>query len=664
MTWILKTTTVRTLRPVSKRNTFRWIVDHIRTPDGKPFNPYDFPWTEGICQAWDNENVRQVTLQFAARLGKTLLSNSLLISALEHDPAIGMIGLPTETLLREMIRDKYYRMLDRCKKTRDLVPSDDCRTQLRIDLSNAIVYGAWAGSPTSLADKAPKYKHAGEVDKWTKQKSDEADPLDLFLERGIEIPDRKTLIESTPSIEGASRIERQLLTGWNCRFLVPCPKCHEYIELISGDENAGVVFEKPKEGKLDERLAKKTARYRCQKCFKEWGDESRREVVQAGLWVPEGQVVNKKGKITGTMTGAYENASFQLSRIYAPTFTFGDIAAEIAKAINDPGRWHNFNNSWMGRTYRRRRATKEWFEVGERLALEYEKGTIPNGGVFLTCGIDVQASHYVYVVCAWGQDAVGYVVDYGVSINESELLNILRGKFPHSDGGSPLPIPLTLIDAGEGSRQDEIIDFCRRVNNPKGPWVWPSKGSSGAINGGRAYRDSDLEDLSTRRTKTKRKGGAGFKHVMVSTPFFQSWVQAALHYRIPGTPKSIALPMQAKTDEDLLKQLVNEKPEDSTDTTGHSVTRWVVVDESCPWDFRDALRYARCAAEIFTRGAWQRVPKLRIIPALNSGEVASATEPQRPRLEGRKPQQTKKSNQKSQTSAFIRQAISRRFLKR
>jgi hypothetical protein len=171
-----------------------------------------------------------------------------------------------------------------------------------------------------------------------------------------------------------------------------------------------------------------------------------------------------------------------------------------------------------------------------------------------------------------------------------------------------------------------------------------------------------LDELSTKRSKTKRKNVVGLKHIMVNTPFFQSWVQAALHYRLPSTPKSIALPQEAQKDEDFLRQLVNEKPEDSTDTTGHAITKWVVVDESCPWDFRDALRYARCAAEIFTRGAWQRVSKMRTIPAQKpEAQPEKPPQPDRPRLEQEAPQPPQ--NVKPSPS-FIRSAVSRRFLKR
>lgn len=663
--WILRDETIRTIRPVKRRDTFRWIVDNIRTPDGKPFNPFDYPWVEGICQAWDMPDVRQITMQFAARLGKTFTANSLLISALEHDPAIGMLGLPTETLLREMIRDKYYKMLDRCLPTQKLVPDIDSRSQLRIDLTNAIVYGAWAGSPTSLADKAPKYKHAGEVSKFTKAKSDEADPLDLFLERGIEIPDRKTIVESTPSIEGACRVERHLKNGWNCRFLIPCPKCKKRIELITGDgEKGGIVFDKLPDGTADDRLARTTGRYRCQECGAEWGDESRKEAIQRGIWVPEGQTVDSRGRLVGTMVGAMENASFQLSRIYAPTFTFGDIAAEVARCIRDPARWHNYFNSWGGLTYRRRRATKEWNEVGERLAMSYQKGTVPIGGIFLTCGVDVQQDHYVYVIVAWGHDSTGWIVDYGTAFSEAELKGVIQGRYPHADGGPPSLITRTLIDAGEGVRQDEIIDLCRVLNNPKGPWVWPSKGSSGALQGGRPFRDLDLEDLPKRRTHQKRKSITGFKFISVNTPFFQSWIQSALHYRKPNTPKSLAIPSESGTDEDFLRQMVNEKPEDTTDSTGHSQTKWVVVDQTCPWDFRDATRYARCAAEVFTRGAWQRLPRQRIMPKhwpkqeaqTRSHGTQNTVTPKKAQTQVSKAGKSKSDPAKPK-SGFIRQAI-------
>jgi phage terminase large subunit GpA-like protein len=622
--------TIQALRPLEPRCTFDWVCKNIRTPDtGKSFNYLDFPWSRGICDAWDDPKVRQVTLQFAARLGKTLLSCSLMLSSIEYDPCQGMIGSTNEKLLREIIRDKYYPMLERCFKTSDLVPSAYLRSATRIDLSTCRIYGAWSGSPSTLADKAPRNKHGGEVDKWDSEESTEADPLDLFLERGIEIPDRKTIIESTPSIEGKSRIETHLINGWNARFAVPCPLCGEYEPLGIGEEGktGGIIYDGLFDGEHDRVRARKTARYQCPLCCEEWGDEHRRQVIQKGVWRPDGMVANRDGVLEGEMVGVYENASFQLGRQYAPTFSFGDIADQMARCYLDPERWHNFDNSWKGVTHRIIRTTFTWEEIGKRLNGGYSLQKVPKPCVFLTCGVDVQKDHYVFVVVGWSRGAVGYTVDYGVAHNEHELTKVIRQKYNHMDGGAPIGISLTLIDSGEGERQDEIFDLCRRVNLPSGPWVWPSKGSSGVLSNGKPFRQQTLEELSGDRKTAKRrhrsaikKGVAGFWHITVSTPFFQSWMHAALHSRKPGTEKSLALPVEAERDEDFLRQLVNEVQSVKKNKSGRNKLEWVVADESVPLDFRDAMRYARCGAEVFVRSAWNRVAIERIIQAPGKGE--------------------------------------------
>lgn len=630
MRWVLTPETIRAILPRKPRSSFDWISEYIRTPDGKAFNPHDYPWTKGICEAWDNPEVRQITLQFAARLGKTFIANAMMICAIEFDPCTGMIAMPTEQLLKEMIRDKYYRMLDRCTQTYQFIPHEDDRTMNSIEFNGARIYGAWSGSSTTLADKAPKYKHGGEVDKFTRAKSFEADPLQLLLERGIEIPDRKSIVESTPTFKNKSRIESHLITGWNARFNVPCPKCKKFAPLIFGDgTGGGVIFDRPigPDGKprgADIGLAKRTARYRCPLCSKEWGDEYRRDSILQGIWVPDGMHLDSRRRLQGTMTGAADNASFQLSRLYAPTFTFGDIAGQLAACILDPEKWQNTNNSWKGETHVLRSATKDWDEVGVRLtSIEYSKDEVPECCIFVTAGVDVQIDHYVFVIVAWAKDGIGYVVDWGISWNEDELRERLKGKYQHKDGGPAALVARTLIDSGEGRRQDEIFDLCEALNEPRGRNVWPSKGSTGNLAGGKLYKESDFEDLDARRKDhSARAMVEGFKFVTVNTPFYQSWIHSALHYRTPGTPKSLALPIEARTDEDFLKQLVNEKPEDMRAKTGHSSVQFVVVDEQIPCDFRDALRYARCAADSFIRGAWMRLGTARRIVVDNQSATA------------------------------------------
>ena len=179
---------------------------------------------------------------------------------------------------------------------------------------------------------------------------------ELFMERGIEIPDRKTILESTPGVEGKSRINQYMTLGTNCRFHVPCANCGYFQELVVGDGTAGgIIFEKDENGKLHPDVAFETARYRCCKCEKEIGETKRKAMIRKGQWVPEGQYLTKTGKLRGKKARDSNIASFQLSRLYAPTFSFGDIARQyvsckIKEDQGNPEPMRNFVNSWQGLT--------------------------------------------------------------------------------------------------------------------------------------------------------------------------------------------------------------------------------------------------------------------------------------------------------------------------
>ena len=211
------------------------------------------------------------------------------------------------------------------------------------------------------------------------------------------------------------------------------------------DKDMGVIFDLDGDT-FDVAKARESARYLCQLCNKEWGDDHRRLAILEGLtygkfkgWIPRGMELTQRRKLRGTIDGDVENASFQLSRLYAPTFTFADIAQEIAKAQLDPDRQQNLDNSWFAQTYRQRMAIHDWETVGKRLKQDYPIRRVPGSGVFLTVGVDVQLDCYVFVTVAWGNLGMGWVVDYGHCYTDGELASILRSQYEHADGGPPDP---------------------------------------------------------------------------------------------------------------------------------------------------------------------------------------------------------------------------------
>jgi phage terminase large subunit GpA-like protein len=617
---ILFRSTFDRLLPPPKIRTFDWICDHIRTKDGLPFNPIDYPWTEGICDEWDNPQRNTIWLQFAARLGKSLIAMAMLIKSIATEPAPAMMATATAPLLKSTIADKFYPMFEKTPITRKLVPPLHLRNKTQMDLSFSKIYGGWSGSATSLADKDPRYKWGFEVDKWSSAKSEEADPLELFVERGIEIPDKKTVLEGTPATALRSRVNRGLVRSTNCRFVVPCKWCKQHQQLIRGNgdpKEGGLIWDKDKDGRSNSNLAFKTARYVCRHCHREIHDEDRRPMIRKGIWCPSGCTINKKGKLIGTPFNDGPDAGFQLGRLYAPTFSFGDHAKHWIESQGDPEAIRNHVNSWDGEVWQPIKVDCTWEQLAERLCVAGMVWEIvPSWGIFLTCGIDVQIDHWVYAVSAWGRESVGATIEYGILNSWTEVKDLLAKTYKHADGGADIPIRMSLIDARDGNKTDEVTAFCKSVNKADGPWVYPSMGQDTAKMSGRPWYRNEMDAANQMiDKKSQRRGLSGFYTIMINTNYWERWCHNCLFFRTPGEPRSLGITAEAKEDQDLFEQLLNVQPElKKKDGDDDSDNRWVRVNRAIPKDLRDAIRYSRVGADVYTSGNWNRVPLKRPTP--------------------------------------------------
>ena len=104
--------------------------------------------------------------------------------------------------------------------------------------------------------------------------------------------------------------------------------------------------------------------------------------------------------------------------------------------------------------------------------------------------------------------------------------------------------------------------------------------------------------------------------VEINTNYYQDLIQKYLDDGRPGEECGLGIFPEAAEDMEFLCELLNEVHSGKVNTRGYTELLWVQKNESEPNDFRDALRYARCAADIFARGNWRRpVPIQRPVPA-------------------------------------------------
>ena len=179
--------------------------------------------------------------------------------------------------------------------------------------------------------------------------------------------DKKTVIVSTPTIKGSSRIETEFQETTREEWNVPCPKCGHYQPL----RWANIVF--------DRHDLKKGVRHKCERCGRESSEYA---------WKAQ----EIKGHFVAANPGAAARG-FHLNTL-ASTFCGWQEVVEkflLAKEMldqGDPEKMKTWVNTELGET---------WEEPGERLEdtelvnrREVYDAQVPEDVLVLTAGVDVQ----------------------------------------------------------------------------------------------------------------------------------------------------------------------------------------------------------------------------------------------------------------------------------
>ncbi|MBL9084197.1 MAG: phage terminase large subunit family protein [Planctomycetales bacterium] len=614
-----------------------WMRRNLQTADKRPYDHWLSPHVGapgGPCEAYLDPRVREIYLQWASRSSKTTFSLGALVYKSDVQPSPMFVCSAEKPKVEEIVGERAADMIQLCGRFPGQVKARGRRPRRRIRLARNEWRSGYARNPTTLADISAKFVLCNEVDKWAHPKqATEGDPLDLAMERAKEWPDAKIIVESTPSIEGHSRIESGFLTGWRCYYYVPCPKCVRYQKLIFGDGTpGGIVFDKAAGDRLSADLAARTARYVCSTptCKAEIGDEHRPLMMRRGVWVPFGCDVDHDaaaGLFEGLAQGGthhdrpegdprgpykwdgWENASwirgeplqnndrasYQLSTLYSLQVGWGRIAKEFVEAKLKPSKFQNLVNSWFGETYRVTRKKEPWASIAERLRGKAEECVVPEGFSLLVCGIDKQKSDFVYLVAAVGRPYQWAIVDYGTAESLEQIRdNVLMRPYDHADGGPKVYITRAFIDTGFKPVEDdgdEIYKFARETSRKAQTLRQPLfvKACKGA--------SKQLPGVWQRSILGPNTNSPGSELFFVCSYHTQPVVDAMLYKNKPEDRGGLQL---FKVDNDaehefLIEQLMNDQETEALDRNNNTKLTWNKIDPEIPNDWRDCLRYAIAA---------------------------------------------------------------------
>lgn len=612
---------LRAFAPTEHPPLLEWCVENIVTDQGRPYDHGAYPHLGapgGPCDVFDDPVVRTITLQWASRLGKSFFGQCVTLYVADADPAPQMFASSKEKLAKEVVGRTYTMARARPKLDALFVKALREQKQDLMEFRRCKVYVAWARSASTLADKNIKCGHANELDDWDHlSTAKDGDPQEQFNDRFKDYQSiRKVIYESIPKVKGKSRIEPLRAAGTDCRLWVPCPHCKKFSVLAFRQ----LKWDSPADGSKDPSLAFQTARYECPHCAKSIEDHHRPWMIRRGLWAPRDSTLDHKkaleiaeasldvktrptwrgwkaAKWVKSLGRDLTDASYQLSSLYALSLRWGDIAKKFVTVCRKPQLLRNFINQWLGETWEPRKSKSTADEIAKRLTGPTQRGTVPLGGVFLTCTIDRQGAeggYAKYTVLAHGEHERAWLVDYGVRGTLDQIwAEVIRNWFPHADRGESLYARWNAVDSGWNTK--ETYAFCQTH-----PGMWPCKGANHDL-GGAEYQLATLG----RGTRTQAEGQV---LLHVATDLWESELQARIDDREPGGPGSIVLCPEAAADTAFMEEFLNARLEDSVDPRGNARLVWVKRDPNAPNDFRDCVRYGLCLGKFIVDQAGGVLP--------------------------------------------------------
>ena len=262
---------------------------------------------------------------------------------------------------------------------------------------------------------------ADEVDAYTLNDKKFGSFTEVMEDRAFSLGDAKKIFYlGSPGLMDTSLIYKLYLEGDQQIFLVPCPKCGDYMELVWNERNEnntryGIIFD-IKNGEV----VKNSVRYRCGNCENDWSEDYKDEILDAGDW----KATVKREDTTF--------ASHRLNTLYAPTSMSGwyDIAKVYQKAfprtgIKDDAKYHSFVNSYQGLPYKEEgqvlksnklQQNRREYKIGE---CPFELSKKDNNGEIMLISIACDLNGYQndgridYAIVAHSEKGATYNVDAG-----------------------------------------------------------------------------------------------------------------------------------------------------------------------------------------------------------------------------------------------------------
>ena len=399
--------------------------------------------------------VERVVFMKGAQIGATETGVNWIGYVIHHAPGPMMAVWPTVEMAKRASKQRIDALVEECPALSErIAPSrsrDSGNTVLSKEYPGGVLVMTGANSAVGLRSMPARYLFLDEVDGYPRDVDGEGDAIALAEARTRTFARRKILIVSTPTIAGASSIEREYEASDQRRYFVPCPHC---------GHRQWLRFEQLRW----ERGSPKTAAYVCESCDAPIAEHHKTWMLEHGAW-----------QATST-EGSSKTAGFHLSSLYSPVGwrSWRDIAAAweaaVSKETGSVSAIKTFKNTELGETWAEEGEAPEWQRLLERRE-DYPIGAVPAGGFLLTAGADVQKDRIEVSVWAFGRGKESWLIEHRVLMGDTaredvwkQFGAILQDTWPHELGGR---LSLSRLALDTGFATQDAYAFVRAVRDAR-----------------------------------------------------------------------------------------------------------------------------------------------------------------------------------------------------
>jgi phage terminase large subunit GpA-like protein len=449
-TW--RTALMDGLRPEQALTVSEWADKHRRLSSKASAEPG--PWrtnrTPYLREPMDclssTSPVQRVVMMFAAQTGKTEAGANWLGYVIDHAPGPMLLVQPTVEMAKRLSKQRLESLITETPVLAEkIAPSrsrDSGNTMFAKDFPGGMMLLTGSNSATGLRSTPCRYIFCDEIDAFPSDVDGEGDPVSLAEKRATTFARRKILLTSTPTVKDFSRIEAEYERSDQRRFYVPCPCCSVMQWLkwpqLKWENNDPV-----------------TAAYECEVCHERFAEIHKPAMLRNGEW-----------RATAPSNG--KTAGFQLSGLYSPLgwLSWADMVDDFLRAKTDAPMLKSFVNTRLAETWEEDFASKVSADGLLERCEHYEAAMVPEGGLALTVGVDVQDNRLAISVWAWGREEEGWLLDhqeiYGDPSRQElwkQLDEVVLREWPHAVGPAMRP-DVVAIDSG-GHFTAEVYQYAR-----------------------------------------------------------------------------------------------------------------------------------------------------------------------------------------------------------